>query len=90
MTGSEVLRAVMHLPPNIAQVTRTVDGHYLGRASGDCGFNAFFGRPNPRPQPATVTLGWEAFRTAPRACVRSARASGVDLRDFLPKSRGAE
>jgi hypothetical protein len=72
---------------------RTSDGHYLAMPVGDIGFNAFLGRPNPRPQPATTRLAWLAFRVLTmaerRAFVRLARSRNVRLRDFLLR-KGAD
>lgn len=83
----ETLLQVMHLPKHVAEVTRTSDGFYLAREAGDCGFNMFLGNPNPRPQPETVELAWEAFKRNRRGCVKAARGAGVNLRHFLPKVR---
>ena len=37
-----------------AEITRTSDGYFLGRAHGDCGFNAFLGMPSQNALDRTV------------------------------------
>ena len=86
---SRAMLDVMNLPPSIVEIMVTSDGHYLGREAGDCGFNAFLGKPNPQPAGPGPRRSWRIFRAlAPgerRALVRRARACGVDLRIFLTR-----
>ncbi len=37
---------LLNLPSNIALITVTSDGCFLGQAFGDIGFNHFFGKPS--------------------------------------------
>jgi hypothetical protein len=79
---------LLNLPPNIVAVTRTSDGFYLGRAAGDCGFNAFFGKPSHHAGPgrdASITT-WRRYTfTERKSAIRAARGAGIPLRAFLPK-----
>ena len=79
---------LLNLPRNCAEVTVTSDGHYLGRLDGDCGFNAFFGKPSHHAGPGrdASRSTWRAYSFAERrAAVQTARRLGVALRRFLPK-----
>ena len=79
---------VMNLPTDaVEQITLTSDGHYLGRAFGDCGFNMFFGTPEPsHPGPGRdrSRAVFRALRLADKKqVVRWAQSVGVDLRAFV-------
>ena len=83
----ELIR-VMNLPRNIVAITKTSDGFYLGMEEGDCGFNAFFGKPSFHAGPGRdmSIQTWKEFNfTSKKACVYAARNSNVPLRNFLPK-----
>ena len=57
----------------LADVVRTSDGFYLGRAPGDIGHNVFIGCPNPNEGPGRERSRevWEALTSQERGAVRA-------------------
>jgi len=87
----ELIR-LLNLPRNTVAITRTSDGHYLGMAQGDCGFNQFFGKPSHHAGPGrdASRATWRAYTLKQRkAAIRAAHHANVPLRSFLPKGRAA-
>ncbi len=77
-------------PAGLAEVMVTSDGFYLGRAKGDCGFNAFLGKPKQGPGPGmnrSVGIWKSLSHYEKRALVLVALRAGVTLRDFLGRKR---
>lgn len=85
----ETLLRICALSSFFVDIMRTTDGHYLARERGDIGFNAFMGKPNPRPMESTLQRAWGIFcglsLSERKGIVRLARAKNVNLRDFLKK-----
>jgi hypothetical protein len=71
-TATENLLNLLNLRPSGAvDVIRTIDGHFIGRAFGDPGYNLFIGKPSGRPGPGMDRTRevWETFSDSERAAV---------------------
>lgn len=92
MTARENLLRLMNIPQamGLDGVVKTADGHYIGRVQGDCGYNAFIGKPAPvHPGPGLdCTLEtWAGMSQLERDGVRALAAvpvdgEPIDLADF--------
>ena len=90
MGTQKALLTLMNLPDRFVDVIQTSDGLFLAREAGDCGFNAFLGKPAARPYTSPgPQRSWATFRQCSwaerRALVRQAQGKGINLRTFLPR-----
>lgn len=71
---TELLINLLNLrPAGVVDVVLTTDGHFIGKAPGDVGYNAFLGKPKNAPGPGqdrTREL-WKTLSDAERAGVRN-------------------
>ena len=83
------LLQVMNLPPSaFSDAVRTSDGFYLAQEQGDCGFNAFLGKPKPPqlggPGPELSQSIWNGLTVAEANAVQAlASGKNIDLADFV-------
>lgn len=80
-TPTELLINLLNLRPSGAvDVIRTTDGHFIGRAFADPGYNLFIGKPSGAAGPGQDRSRevWETFSDSERAAVRQRAANPVD------------
>ena len=84
-TATDDLMRLMNLPAAMRRrfvgIVRTSDGCYLGMEEGDCGYNAFIGKPSaPHPGPGrdSTLAVWANLTPERRAAVRVLATRPVD------------
>lgn len=82
---TELMR-LLHIPRNIADITRTSDGFFLARPVGDIAYNVFLGKPSFHPGPGkdrSREVWAQLTFTQRKAAVRQSRTFGLSLSDML-------
>jgi len=82
-TMTNLIDLVNLSPTGAIEITKTGDGHYLGRADGDIGFNIFIGQPSaPHEGPGlTRSLSIWSWLSQPQkiAVVALSESLGINL-----------
>ncbi len=82
---NELMR-LLNIPGGVAEITRTPDGHFLGRVEGTIGFDFFLGKLNfhDGPDKDRTRQTWTAMDfAARRRAVRCARRFQLSPREML-------
>lgn len=91
LASTSLLIDVLNLrATGIEDIIVTSDGHFIGQAPGDIGYNVFIGKPSHHPGPGMEHSRevWAGFTDAERAAVTYRAAHPVDgaaipLAEFL-------